>query len=285
MLTDSAVFDRLGKSPAECARMVAEITEIADTHAPARVWKQEWRWAGGAEGDAFERALLRCAAAETAPQIENLPVYDTVKALLRDEFRFYTQPAAGSSFETGGYLFVTGCKVISLRRFPAGPMDWEISGFPRSWLLKMPKSDLPRVVWFLCSRVGGFAPLFFMHVARRPKNRGLLVEKEVLRSYYRMTRSLELQPSIKGILASAWFHDPAVVAANPHLAWLNRPYLEEGGLIATTGPAAADAGFSEHNTDRERRHASGQLQYRIGVAIWPRAAALGWARQHPELAT
>ena len=263
--------------------MVAAITETAETHAAAKVWKQDWRKAGGAEGDAFERALLRCAAMETAPQFENLPLYDPVKSLLRGEFRYYTQPAAGTTLETGGPPFVTACKVISLRRFPAGPMDWEVSGFPRSWLLKTPKSDLPRLLWFLCSRVGGFAPLFFMHVARRPKNRGMLVEKEVLRSYYRMARSLERQPSIKGIMASAWFHDPAVVAENPHLAWLNRPYLEEGGLIVTTGPAGADAGFSEHNAERERRHASGQLQYQIGVAIWPREAALDWARRHPEL--
>src|SRR5258708_6982730 len=158
MLTDSDVFERLGKSPAECARMVAAITETAETQAAAKVWKQEWRQAGGTEGDAFERALLRCAAAETAPQIDNLPLYDPVKSLLRDEFRYYTQTAAGSALETSGHPFVTACKVISLRRFPAGPMDWEVSGFPRSWLLKTPKPDLPRLLWFLLSRIGGFSP-------------------------------------------------------------------------------------------------------------------------------
>jgi hypothetical protein len=139
------------------------------------------------------------------------------------------------------------------------------------------------VLWFLSMRMGGFQPMFFMHVARRPKNRGLVVEKEVLRSYYRMARSLELQESIKGIMAEGWFHDPAAVAANPHLAWLNRPYLEEGGLIVNMGPAQATAGFMEHNIQRKEEFESGKLRYRIGVALWPREAAIDWARRRSDL--
>jgi hypothetical protein len=163
-------------------------------------------------------------------------------------------------------------------------MDWEISGFPRAWLLAVRKLDLPPLAWFLAARVGGFRPMFFMHVARRPKNRGLLIEKEVLRAYHRMARALELQPSIKGILASAWFHDPAAVSDNPHLEWLNRPYREEGGIIVTAGLAPADAGFLERNTDRKQQFEDGRLHYHIAVALWPRGAAIDWARRHPELA-
>jgi hypothetical protein len=105
----------------------------------------------------------------------------------------------------------------------------------------------------------------------------------VLRAYYRMARSLEHQPSIKGIMASAWFHDPAAVSENPHLAWLNRPYLDEGGMVILAGPAPADAGFLEHNAARQEKYSSGSLQYRIAVAMWPRRAAIDWARRHPEL--
>ena len=284
MLTESEVFKALGKSPADCAQLVTGVTEDPETQTAARAWREKARRAGvQLEAGGFERALLNYAALETSPRIAGLQVHESVKNLQQSEFKYYTNTAAGDSLEIGSYLFVTGCKVISLRRFVAGPMDWEISGFPRSWLFKVRFTDLTRALGFLSIRIGGFQPMFFMHVARRPKNRGLLVEKEVLRSYYRMARSLELQKSIRGIMAAAWFHDPAAVVANPHLAWLNRPYLEEGGMIVNIGPAEATAGFMEYNTKRKDDFESGNLRYRIGVALWPRDAAIDWARKRQDL--
>lgn len=284
MLAKPEASEFLKSSAVPCARLVADVTETPESQARVKALKEQARAAGiEVEADAFERALLRSAAAEFEPRIASLPIYESVRKLLRDEYRFYTGPGRGTLLETGSYLFVTACKTISLRRFPAGPMDWEISGFPRSWFLKVGRSDLPRLAWFLTARVGGFRPAFFMHVARRPKNRGLLLEKEVLRGYYRMARSLELQPAMKAILASSWFHDPAAVSENPHLEWLNRLYRDEGGLIVTAGPAPADAGFMEHNADRKERFENGRLGYRMGVAIWPRRAAIDWACRHPEL--
>src|SRR5258708_12519417 len=94
---------------------------------------------------------------------------------------------------------------------------------------------------------------------------------------------VELEKRVKGIRGSAWVHDPGAVADNPHLVWLNRPYLEEGGLIVNMGPAEAAAGFMEHNAQRKEEFESGKLRYRIGVALWPREAAIDWARRRPEL--
>src|SRR5260370_41277072 len=111
------------------------------------------------EAGRFEQALLRYAALVTSPRIPGLPVHESVKNLLQSEFNYYANTAAGDSLEIGSYLFVTGCKVISLRRFVAGPMDWEISGFPRSWLFKLGFTDLPRLLGFLSMRMGGFQPL------------------------------------------------------------------------------------------------------------------------------
>jgi hypothetical protein len=284
MLAKPEVFEFLARSAAPCARLVSEVTENPESHLAVTSLKERARHAGiDVEGDALERALLQAAAADFEPRITSLPIHESVRKLLIDEYRFYTGPSRGTSLETGSYLFVTACKTISLRRFPAGPMDWEVSGFPRSWLLKVSKLDLPRVAWFLAARTGGFRPMFFMHVARRPKNRGLLLEKEVLKAYYRAARSLELQPPIKAILASSWLHDPAAVAENPHLELLSRPYLQEGGIIVNTGPAPADAGFLEHNADRKEQFESGRLQYQLAAALWPRRAAIDWAHRHPEL--
>jgi hypothetical protein len=164
-------------------------------------------------------------------------------------------------------------------------MDWEIGGVPRSLLMQIPRWDLLRVSLFIALKLGGLYPLFVIHVARRPKNRSLVIEKEVMRAYFRMARSLELQPSIRGIMAHAWFHGPEALAGDPHLACLSKPYLEAGGLITIAGPAGADAGFLEHNAARKVKLDAGNLSYRLGVALWPRRQAIAWARAHPELET
>ncbi len=178
MLSDSEIFNILGKSSADCAQLIAGVTEDPESHTPALALKDGARRAGiELEADGFERALLRYAAVETSPRIVSLPVQESVKVLMQNEFRYYTTMAGRDPLEFGSYLFVTGCKVISLRRFAAGPMDWEISGFPGSWLFKVGISDLARLFRFLSMRMGGFKPVFFMHVARRPKSRGLLLER------------------------------------------------------------------------------------------------------------
>ena len=293
MPADAQALSLLGATPADCARLAAQVNENPASLAPIHAWKRQ---AGGKyTGDALERVLLRAAAAENFPRIAGLPVPEQVKALLTQEFEFYARPTGmtpamthaathgTNPLEAGGYPFVTACKVISLRRFPAGPLDWEIAGFPRSWLLQVRTADLARVAWFLAARVGGFEPMFFTHVARRPKNRSLIIEKEVLRSYCRIAGALELQPGIKGILTASWFHDRAAVKNNPSLAALSRPYLEGGGLLAAMGRAPADAGFLEHNAGRKKAFDTGELQYRTGLAVWPRKAAIEWARGHRDL--
>jgi hypothetical protein len=278
------LFERL--SAADCAALVNGVTYDPASLTPLMALKGELARSGGKfNGDELERALLRHAASVTEAGIGGLPVHESVRSRLREEFRFYTQPPAIEDFEAGGYLFATGCQTISLRRFPAGPMDWEIDGIPRSLLLQIPKRDLPRVALFIALKLRGFYPLFLMHVARRPKNRSLLIKKEVLRAYFRMARSLELQPSIKGIMACAWFHGPEARAGEPHLACLSKPYLEWGGLIVSAGPAGADAGFLEHNAARKEQLEAGKLSYRLGLALWPRRQAIAWARAHPELET
>ena len=154
-------------------------------------------------------------------------------------------------------------------------MDWDISGIPRSWLLKTPLQDVPKLLSVIALRLGGVRPCFFMHVAPKPRNRALVIEKEVTSAYYRMARSLELQPGIKAIVAAAWFYDPAALRDNAHLEYLQRPFRYEGGLLTTIGPAPMNAGFLERNAKRRQQYEAGELQYRIGLAI---SASPGGAR-------
>jgi hypothetical protein len=265
----------------EAIDSLSHVTEDRLTHRAVAALKKYFP--EGKEDDRVERLLLYHAAHVYADRIEGLPVHADVKRLIRDEHSRFANPRAGSlPVLVESYPFTAASRIATLRRFPAGPMDWELSGFPRRDLAKVRLRDLPRVLWFFATAMRGFSPCFYVHVPQPPRNRSLVIEKQVLRAYYRMVRSLEMQPSVRGILASAWFHDPKALAEAPHLEWLNRPY-REGGLITTIGPAAADSGFAAHNRDRMQRFERGELQYSIGVALWPREAAIRWANRHAEL--
>lgn len=275
------------RSPLDCVRLIRGVTDSRESQAPVIALRQALRQAGvPCEGDALERMLLFYAMQDSAPRIDALPVYAPVKLLIRKEFQHFAK-APGSTnppllVETDP--FIAACKTCTLRRFPSGPMDWVVSGMPSSWLLKIPSRDLAFAMRFICFEFGGLKPAFYMHVAHPPRNRSLIIQKEVRRSYYRMARSLAEQPAIKGIMCASWFHDPAVLDEYPYLAAMNEPYLKLGGRIVTTlGAAPVESGFLKHNRERRKRYERGEWKPRTGLAMWPRKAAIAWAEAHPEL--
>ena len=276
----------LGKTTADCTAIVRSVKDPPESQAAVFSLKEALRRAGAdLEGDALERLLLAYAIQESAPRIESLPLHPGVKALMQREFQAYLKPPGPvPPLLAGTDPFVSACKIASLRRFVAGPIDWVISGMPRSWIARIPLSQAARALFYIYTQFGGFKPAFYLHIAPAPRNRPLILPKEVRRAYYRIARSLELRPEMKGIMCASWFHDPAVLRDTPHLAPLNEPYLEHGGRIVTTlGPAPADSGFLEHNPQRRKMFESGEFRPRLGLAMWPRKAAIHWAEQHPEL--
>ena len=277
-------FANLGKTPRDAVRVVQAISDPPATQAEFRSWKQALSPAD--ESDSLERLALRYAMDDFAPQVDALPVHPAVKDLIRKEFLTFRKPpaAAGPALLVGTDPFIAACKIATLRRFPAGPMDWLISGVPKSWIGKMPPAEVPAALWYILKRFGGFRPAFYIHIATAPRNRSLVLEKEVRKAYYRMAKSLELQPAMKGIVCAGWFHDPAALRDAPHLKALNEPYLQHGGrLVTTVGEATPESGFLKHNPERRKAYEEGKQRIRLTLAMWPRSAAIAWAARHPEL--
>jgi|SRR5579864_336157 len=275
-----------GKTPADCAAIIRAVQESRISQAPVFALKESFRsFETELYPDAVERLLLACAVHESTLKIDSLLIHASVKALIHNEFRAYlTPPGSGLRLIAGTNLFVVASKIATLRRFPAGPMDWVVSGIPRSWILKMPIMQAAAALRCILKWFGGFKPAFYVHLAPPPRNRALVIPKEVRKAYYRMAKSLERQPEMKGIVCAAWFHDQDVLRETPHLYPLNEPYIEHGGrIVVRLGPAPADSGFLQYNPERRKLYESGRLQPNITLALWPRMSALLWAEQHPEL--
>jgi hypothetical protein len=276
-----------GFGPAECHLLVEGVDESPASHAPISQLKTS------IEKDApelvsdcrLERFLLLNSARRIADEISGSPLAESVKRLYADEFAFFASPGSEflSMFQVGQYRFAEMCKIASLRRFPAGQMHWEISGVVRSSLRHVSPFALPKLFDFLARRLKGYRPCFRGHLNGRRKNTLLLLESEQNLAYYRMTKSMELQPDILGYVATSWIHSPATLKASPHLKWLNSVFLENGGLIVDMGVESPDCGVFVGDVHRRKLWERGEFKPRSAMVIWPRREMLDWAARHPEL--
>jgi hypothetical protein len=233
---------------------------------------------------ALEQLLLTSSALVALDKLPSLPVGDRVKALLCEEFRAFSCPVAREPSDLQSPpRFASLCRLATLRRFPAGQFHWEVSGIPRSYLLRVAPGSLPRTLSFVAARMGGLAPVFYSHLNCRRPDRSLS-ERESNRSYFQMAKALALQPDVKGFAACAWFRSPDTAAISPHLSWVNRVFLENGGLVVRAGRADPEGGVFYRSVTRRRLYEMGAFTPTNGLVLWPRRAMLAWAASHPEFA-
>jgi hypothetical protein len=255
-------------------------SRIALLKLPSSVGSDE----GAISPRALSRYLLLRSAESALPLIAALAVSDAVKSLIYREFEFFATPGRGfeTLFDLSNYSFSAMAKIATLRRFPAGQLDWEVSGLPRSWLLKVPRKRVAGLLSFVLMEMKGFSPALFTHVARHRPGRLVFLEKEIKKSYYRTIRSMELQPAIKGILSSSWFYSPEIGRVSPHLDWMPRFFEENGGWTSIMGIAPHNSGVFSRSPERMQSFKNKEFTPKLGLVLWPRHAALDWAHRHEE---
>ena len=222
--------------------------------------------------------LLRASLA-ALPRIPSWRVIPSVKGLWADDVLYYARPSGDLSvFSLDNVRFREMARIATLRRYPAGQFHWEISGLPRSWVLRTHPSRWPALLSTLCLRTRGFAPMAETHLNDRRRNRLSLTESEGVRSYYRLARSLELQPEIKGLVTCSWLYCATTAEITPRLAWLRRFFLDQGAFVASIGPAPPESGFLVGSEERRQLYEEGRYRPLATFVLWPRKAILDWAR-------
>ena len=234
-------------------------------------------------GGAFERFLIVAAAHDAVDRLQALPVDERVKDLFCQNFTMYASGKTPEPFDVSRASFVAMGRIATLSRFPAGQLDWEVSGIPRSWLLKVPWPKLPGFIAAVLFELRGFAPAYFSHINPNRRNQGILLERESLRAYHRMARSMERQPEIKGLVTASWLHSPDTFAISPHLAWLNDVFLKNGGHVFPLGPADPGSGVLHRSPERQQAYDAGTFKPTEALIVWPRKAMLAWAAGREDL--
>jgi hypothetical protein len=225
----------------------------------------------------FERYALLRVALTTIERVPSLPVPEEVQRLLLDEILWLTRPGARELgwLVAPDYVFAALCKLVTLRRFPAGQLHWEISGLQRSAVVRVRLREVPRLLRGIVD-LGGFRPAFVPHFAWR-RRQIVLSEREHYRSLFLMAKALELQPEILGFVGEAWFYSPDTPRVSPHLAWAGRHFETWGGTVVVSGPADESSGVFVGGRARRELADAGKFQPTSGLVVWPRSAMQRWA--------
>jgi hypothetical protein len=264
--------------------VTAVVSESPESHAAMRQLMAAIRDPDRDAPAELEQLLLTSSALVALDELPSVPVGERVKALLCDEFRAFACVGVSERSDLlSGPRFPSLCRLATLRRFPAGQFHWEVSGIPRTYLLRVAPRALPRTLTFVAARMGGLSPVFYSHLNPRRPDRSLS-ERESNRSYFQMAKALELQAEVKGFAACAWFRSPDTAVVSPHLAWVNRVFLENGGFVVRAGRADPEGGVFHRSVTRRRLYEMGAFTPTNGLALWPRRAMIAWAAAHPEFA-
>jgi len=266
----------------ECMYECARITEVAQSRRRLKeIRDAAARRTVDLPPGSFERFVLAHATRAFRNERESAAVAPVVKRLaLAALLRFVD---GRTVVDLAEYRFAALCMLATARRFTAGQFDWERSGLPRSWLGRVrPLSALTRLLSMVIFQWHAFGPVYFSHLTVTYSVRALL-EREALKSYYRMAQSMALQSDIHGLITSSWFHSPDTFAVTPHLAWLNRVFADNGAIVATMGAAEPDCGVLAQSAERQQAFTDGRFKPTLGLIVWPRREMLAWAAAHPEL--
>jgi hypothetical protein len=218
------------------------------------------------------------------PRIAQTPVDDSIKQQFIETFlRIAMQPErVARLLDPHREPFNEIARIVTLRRFHAGQSSFDIMALPRTWLLKVHPLALPGLLAEIVGGMGGLGPIVMPHLNYWRDKPMLMLQQENERAMWRIARSIELQPQIRGLVASSWLYSIEVGRVSPHLAWVRDFYLENGAYLVDMERAAERSGFLIGSEARRRLYQEGKFRPRETLVLWRRQDILAWARGRPE---
>ncbi len=234
---------------------------------------------------AVERVLLLRCGQHSLPHLYEMRLGAAIKEQICREFEFFAKPSDRwrTHFRAGDVRYKEMAKIATFRRFPAGQMHWEITGLERSLPFRLPFRSIP-TYFRAVAKMGGFSPVWEMHVNDRRKNPLVLLESESHRTYCRTAQSLELQPEIRGVVTGGWFYDPAIAVVTPHLAWMAGNLAAGGATMIDLGELRDAQPAVTRSQHRKELYDHGKYRPRRFLAVWARKDLIVWAHNRPEYA-
>jgi hypothetical protein len=212
------------------------------------------------------------------PRLLLLPVDESVKRQFIATCRQVASPfrTGGSRLEQDSDAFGELAKIVTLRRFHAGELSFDIMKMPRTWLLRVHPIDLPNTVREIVCRMGGFGPVVIPHVNYWRRNPMIISRREHERAVLRIGKSIEKDRDIKGLVSASWLYSKAVGEHSPHLGWLRDFFVDRKAYVVDLGPALAESGILIGSEKRRQLYGEGVIHPREALILWRRADIMEW---------
>lgn len=153
------------------------------------------------------------------------------------------------------------------------------SGVPRRTLLSGGIRQLVSSLGFFHARAGGFRPFYELHFDRRSIR--AFNEDGYADLYLRIADLLALNPHVRGVMSSSWWHDPQLAGISPELAFIDRHPKSAGArllFVEENHRATMDA--TRFSQRRAALHAQGLYRPRVTLLVWARQDILAWAHNY-----
>ena len=243
-----------------------------------------------AEGPERRAALVRDTLRRLVdihrPKIAALTLPAAVKALVEKEYARIErslQNAPDSSFDLSSHSMRCDFRIVGFGRTPVGVEHIELGGVPRRLLWTGNAAQAISVAKVLIE-AGGAAPFYSAHLTHGIKPWAFLMayNSDTLAAWHRhVAECLQLNPRVRGLIASSWWYDPQMVRVAPHLAFLREGSLAHGAILAAAGPTDGSRALAVANSpERAQLVASGAYQPSTFSVIFTRQALLRWAARH-----
>jgi hypothetical protein len=232
---------------------------------------------------ALLRETLRALIEINRPAIAGLSLPETVKQLVGKEYE-RIEHAIASAPDDRFDLARHGCRcdfrIVAFNRIPVGVEHIEVGGVPRNLLWKDGPGQTARLL-ALFARAGGVKPFYVGHLAHGIPPRAFLLvyNHRALESWHRnVAACLQMNPHIRGFIATGWFYDPQLARVSPHMAFLRSGSLAHGAVSACMGPTeGALKNALVRSPKRQRLYDEGKYVPSGHAVIWTREAMLQWA--------
>ena len=145
----------------------------------------------------------------------------------------------------------------------------QISSLPRGFALK------PESWWFICIKLGGFAPIFDAHVSLRSVGR--FDAQGQIHYFVAVADLLHMNREVKGLVGKSWYFDPQLEYISPHLTYLRRLPEENGARFFRAGSFEYSIKHATaKSTTRRKLFEKGSYLPTDYYMIWPRKELLKW---------
>lgn len=229
---------------------------------------------------AFAPALIATLALRLEPRLGGLGLPNSITSLYPDRYRRLIDFLDGEDLQSywRSDYFLKDARTFAGLSVPAGAADIDLNGGlnRRSGLRSIAgQKDVRGGVRAI---IHGGGTWFHVHLDVR--NVSDVHEEGWGRFYHRVAHALEARPSVKGVVATSWLHDPEVPSISPRLAFFQRIALANGAFRQRHGTEEEQTELATATSPTRRSLVErGEWLPVCCSIIWPRTALLDWAHR------